>query len=232
MPRIVKEPDQRRNEILDVAQTLIYTKGYEQMSIQDILDRLQISKGAFYHYFDSKQSLLDDLIDRLMEDAERVIGPISADPTLPALEKMKRVFNTAASWKVGKKEFMLALLKVWYADENAIVRQKLQARYLKESGHFITDVIEQGIREGVFHAVCPEHLGSIALGLVLNVGDRYAELILAGEHADDWVERIQSLTSAYTEAFERVLGAPSGSIELIDMDSLMAWFESPVAGAE
>ena len=54
MPRIVNEVDYaaRRKEILDVTRKLVYTKGYEQMSIQDILDSLNISKGAFYHYFE------------------------------------------------------------------------------------------------------------------------------------------------------------------------------------
>lgn len=60
MPRVVKEEDYaaRRNEILDVARRLVYTKGYEQMSIQDILDALKISKGAFYHYFDSETIII------------------------------------------------------------------------------------------------------------------------------------------------------------------------------
>ena len=53
MARIVKEEVRavKRNEILDAASRFIYTTGYEQMTIQDILDELQISKGAFYHYF-------------------------------------------------------------------------------------------------------------------------------------------------------------------------------------
>src|SRR5215831_16667548 len=67
MARIVKEPAVRRNEILDVAQRLVYTKGYEQMTIQDIVDDLQLSKGAFYHYFDSKQALLEALVQRLLD---------------------------------------------------------------------------------------------------------------------------------------------------------------------
>jgi TetR/AcrR family transcriptional regulator, transcriptional repressor for nem operon len=231
MPRIVKEPDLRRNEILAAAQGLIFTKGYEQMSIQDILDQVKISKGAFYHYFDSKQALLDALIERMQQDAEQVIGPISADPNLPALEKMQRVFSTAARWKIGRKDFLLSLLKVWYADHNAIVRQKIQSRYLRESGHWITDVIQQGIREGVFHTAYPEHLGEIALGLVLNLGDHYAEILLAGWCPEEGLERILLINAAYTEAFERVLGAPPGSIELIDTASLQAWFNSPSAGA-
>ena len=67
MARILKEEEYtvKRNEILDVAQRLIYTKGYEQMTIQDMLDDLQISKGAFYHYFDSKQAVLEALVERI-----------------------------------------------------------------------------------------------------------------------------------------------------------------------
>ena len=72
MARIVKEQAYavKRNEILDVAQRLVYTKGYEQMTIQDILDGLPISKGAFYHYFDSKQALLEALIERMLKEAD------------------------------------------------------------------------------------------------------------------------------------------------------------------
>ena len=49
----------RREAFVDVAQRLMQTKGYEQMSIQDVLDELDASRGAFYHYFDSKTALLE-----------------------------------------------------------------------------------------------------------------------------------------------------------------------------
>src|ERR1700719_1919309 len=55
----------RREAFLDVAQRLVETKGYEAMSIQDVLDALEVSKGAFYHYFHSKQALLEAVVERL-----------------------------------------------------------------------------------------------------------------------------------------------------------------------
>ena len=76
MARIVKEHAVRRNEILDVAQRLVYTKGYEQMAIQDILDALSIAKGTFYHYFVSKQALLEALIKRMIDEAELLANPL------------------------------------------------------------------------------------------------------------------------------------------------------------
>jgi len=69
MARVVKDLKNaaRRKDILDVAQRLVVeTKGYEGMSIQDVLDELKISKGAFYHYFDSKGDLLEALIERMV----------------------------------------------------------------------------------------------------------------------------------------------------------------------
>ena len=98
MARTVKEESYavKRNEIIDAAQRLVYTKGYDLMSIQDILNELKISKGAFYHYFDSKGNLLEALIDRMREEALPVVLPIVNDPDLSALEKLHRFFDTAA----------------------------------------------------------------------------------------------------------------------------------------
>ena len=78
----------RRSEILDTAKLLVYTKGYEQMTIQDLLDALGISKGAFYYYFSSKQELLEALIEQLMGEALGILEPIIEDAELPATGKI------------------------------------------------------------------------------------------------------------------------------------------------
>src|SRR5215218_8567229 len=123
MARSVNETEYaaRRNAILDVALRLVYTKGYDQMAIQDILDELQISKGAFYHYFDSKPALLEALTERLGQEALQLLNPIVQDPHLPAIEKLQRFFDTAVRWKTARKTFMIELVRVWYTDHNAIV---------------------------------------------------------------------------------------------------------------
>ena len=86
MSRSVKahEYAQKRNAILDIAQRYITTKGYEQMTTQDLLEALQISRGAFYHYFESKQALLMALVERIGEQAEQLLLPIISDHAMPA----------------------------------------------------------------------------------------------------------------------------------------------------
>ncbi|HUH97447.1 MAG TPA: TetR/AcrR family transcriptional regulator [Anaerolineales bacterium] len=233
MPRVVKEVDYaaRRNEILDVARHLVYTKGYEQMSIQDILDAMKISKGALYHYFDSKPALLEALIDRMGDEAEAALFPLLDDPTLPALEKLHRYFRSAVQWKAAQKDYMLAILRIWYSDKNAITRQKVFAKMLQRVGPSFSRVIQQGIREGTLCTSWPEQATEISFYLILGLGDKFGEIILG--HEDGTIrlggaERfavLQKAVAAYSEALERVLGAPSGSMKLMDDDSIRVWID-------
>jgi AcrR family transcriptional regulator len=229
MARIVKEAAYavKRNEILDVAQQLVYTKGYEQMTIQDMLDVLQISKGAFYHYFDSKQALLEALIERMLEDVEQLLLPIVHDPHLPALEKLERFFPMLTRWKTARKTFFLALLRVWYTDDNAIVRQKVRALAVKQNAPLLTEIIRQGIQEGVLTTSYPDRSGEIVVSIVLDLGDTVAQLLLTYELKCDALQLIESTVAAYTDAFERVLGAPTGSLHLVDAETLKEWVVSP-----
>src|SRR5271157_729011 len=183
MPRVVKEDDYaaRRNEILAVARKLVYTKGYEEMSIQDILDEMKISKGAFYHYFDSKPALLEALIDRMGDEAEATFFPILDDPALPALEKLCRYFSNAVQWKAAQKDYMLAILRIWYSDENSITRQKMFAKMLQRVAPSFSQVIQQGIHEGTLSTPFPGQATEISLYLILGLGDKFGEIILGHE---------------------------------------------------
>src|SRR5258706_3444674 len=127
MARVVKEKEYaaKRNEILDVAQRLVFTKGYERMTIQDILDALAISKGAFYHYFDSKPALLEAFIERGQDELEQRLRAIVDDPHPSALEKLQRFFAILDRARISQQAFLADLAHVWFADDNAIVREKV-----------------------------------------------------------------------------------------------------------
>lgn len=225
MPRVVKEEDYvaRRNEILDVARQLVYTKGYEQMSIQNILDALKISKGAFYHYFDSKQALLDGLIERVLDDAEQVLRPIVEAKDLSAIAKLHQYFGAANKWKVAQKAFMLDLFRVWHADSNAIMRQKQETASIKRIGPMLAKIIRQGMAEGVFSTKYPDQFANIFVGLSRGFEEDLFELLLADHPPPDALQRLESLINAYSDTVERILGAPPGSLPLSDIEVLKEW---------
>jgi AcrR family transcriptional regulator len=229
MARIVKEQEYavRRNAILDVAQRLVGSRGYEQMTIQDILDDLKISKGAFYHYFDSKQALLEALIERMQDEVDQLLSPITHDPHLSALDKLQRLFDALAQWKTEQKAFLVALLQVWYTDDNAIVRQKLRATRIRRVAHLLTEIIHQGIQEGVLTTSYPDQIAEVVVSLVLDLSDTLAGLLLASELDRNVQPRIERTVAAYNDAVERVLGASTNALHLVDDAILKEWFVLP-----
>ena len=228
MPRVLKEEDYaaRRNEILDVAQKLVYTKGYNQMSIQDILDDLKISKGAFYHYFDSKQALLDGLVERMLVEADRVMSPILEEQDVPALEKMRQYFNAGTRWKKEQKPFLVNLMRVWYDDANVLLRKRQEDAIMKYFAPKLAVIIRQGIVEGVFSTKYPDQFADTMVGLSHGLEDKIIDLLLADHPPPDALEQLESIIGAYYESLERILGAPPGSLWVGTMDILREWLDA------
>ena len=81
--RIVKEYEERRKEILETAERLFLTKGYTKTTVNDILKEIGIAKGTFYHYFKSKEEVMDEIIMRIIKEdvtkAKRIV-PIPISP--------------------------------------------------------------------------------------------------------------------------------------------------------
>src|SRR6266498_2537217 len=212
MARIVKEEEHsaRRNEILDAALQLVYTKGYDKMTIQDLLDQLKISKGAFYHYFDSKAAVLEAVVEHMAaEQVEPVFLSIMQDPNLTALEKLHRYFETSTRWKASKKAFFVELVKIWYSDENIVAREKMLASSAQHLGPFFTEIIKQGVREGVFTTPYPEIASQIMLNLIYDLAYVSGQLFIV-DHSNlvearqtaAW-QQAETLFAAYSDALER-----------------------------
>ena len=89
--RIVKEYEERRKEILERAERLFVTKGYTKTTVNDILKEIGIAKGTFYHYFKSKEEVMDEIIMRIIKEDVAKAKVIVSNPNIPVLEKLFRV---------------------------------------------------------------------------------------------------------------------------------------------
>jgi len=194
------------------------------MSIQDVLDEVEASRGAFYHYFDSKQALLEAVIDRMVEAALAEVDPIVADRKLPAAAKLEQVFSTIGRWKTARKSLVLALLEVWLSDHNAVVREKLRRTMMGRLAGTLTPIIQQGIDEDAFHADSAAATAQVLVMLLLGFQEVATDLFLDRQAGRIDAADVERTFSMYTESFERILGARPGSIQLIDRPVLRAWF--------
>jgi AcrR family transcriptional regulator len=207
-----QEYAQKRDAILDVAQRYIATKGYEQMTTQDLLESLQISRGAFYHYFESKQALLMALVDRMAEQGEQLIVPIASDRTMPPQDKLLRFFATVDQLKRENLKLLFAFLRVWYADENALFRHKLYLARIQRLAPWLAQILQEGVVEGVFTTPYPEHAARMIISLLEDLSYAMIDLLLVEDGTPLDFPRMVQMGDATADALERVLGMKPGSL--------------------
>lgn len=223
MARIVKEYDVRRTEILDVAQRLFYEKGYEQTSIQDILNAIGIAKGTFYHYFSSKEALLQDFVERMIGQILALSAPIAADPQLNACQKLERIFTQAHQWKIEHKTVLLQVLGAFYQDENLRLRHALLSSGAAQIKPLWAQIIKQGVQEGLFVTAYAEDTAEILFQLLQTLAEAVAMLILHPPVNAGAI--LEQKVVAYQQATERILDAPSGSLPLFDIELTKRWLD-------
>ncbi len=214
----------RKNEILDCAQRFFYTKGYEHTTVAMIINELTIAKGTFYHYFDSKDTLLNEVIARLVTAIEERIEAIVMRTDITALEKLNRFFIDVTEYKIEQKEAVIAAARVINSEENIVLREKLTRKFLQKSEGYLQQVIAQGRKEGLFDVENVPCLARILLNMMESARDMVVALLNA-PHVDQ--QQIHELHEAYVciqQAMERVLQAPPGSIQLLSREHIQAFF--------
>ena len=214
----------KREAFVDAALRIMQTRGYEQMSIQDLLDELDASRGAFYHYFASKQELLGAMVDRIADQALAGVAPAVDDPRLPAISKLERLFSGIAQYKTEHKALMLEFIKVWKSDFNAVVREKVRYTVVARFVPVLARIVRQGMVEEVFSVDSPEETASILMTLLTGFQDGATDLFLARQANTISYEDAERVMLSFAAAFERILGARAGSIHIVEQRTLREWF--------
>ncbi|MGF9965983.1 TetR/AcrR family transcriptional regulator [Bacillus rhizoplanae] len=150
--RIVKEYEERRNEILDTAERLFVSKGYMKTTVNDILREIGIAKGTFYHYFKSKEEVMDAIILRIVNTDVAAAKKIASNPNIPVIDKLFQILMAQMPKAGENKEKMI---EQFHQPNNAEMHQKSLVQAIVHLTPVLTEVIEQGIKEGVFVTMYP-----------------------------------------------------------------------------
>ncbi|MGN0405832.1 MAG: TetR/AcrR family transcriptional regulator [Bariatricus sp.] len=197
--RIVKEHDERKNEIIRMAAALFAEKGYDKCSVNDILNAVGIAKGTFYYYFKSKEEVLDAAIDlvseQVMEKVNKVVDQTGISP-------VDRVIQVLLATRVTNPTEEV-LIQEMHKTENALLHQKTLLSILTMLTPVLTEILEEGNRIGAFHCAYPEQSVQILLSASLTLLD---DGIFHVEK-----EQAQKLFEALVSAMEKILGVEEGT---------------------
>jgi len=213
--RVVKTHIVRRNEILSCAESLFNMLGYEDTTVSAIIGEAGIAKGTFYHYFASKEELLDSLADRVAREVFEAMQQIVEGNDIAA-EKLRRVHETAGAFKSVHAALLLEYLRALYRPENLIARHKMNEKTLAAVVPAYARIVRQGIQEGAFDTKYPDECAEMLLRAWCGLRDTLAADLIEARSRPESLRAAERKLMVYEEAAERVLGAAPGSLHLAD----------------
>jgi AcrR family transcriptional regulator len=202
MARITKDPEVRRNELMDAAEQLFVEKGYEHTSASDIIRRVDIAQGTFYYYFKSKDEILTAVMDRYVERYMKLVKSIMDDGHMNALQKVQHIINALFSMSDQKRKFSQYL----NPEEKVARHERFHGYFETALSPVVTKIVKQGIEEGYFEVEYPEETSEL---IVLIVGHLNRNV----RHIENKKKRAVKAKAA-CDLIEKALNAPKGSFKI------------------
>jgi len=197
--RDVKEPEVRRNEIMEAALRLFAEKGYLKTTTQDIIEEVQISRGLLYYHFKGKEDILYCLVEKYSEPLLRRLSAISYSEMI-AIEKVRAFVEATLISPDTVTANMMALQKTVDLHKNRYLMDRFAHKVSSIVTEYFTHIIEQGISEGVFHVKYPLETASFLMIGYVFVSDNVNSLT---------VDQQKQYVAAYKDLLECSLGAKS-----------------------
>ncbi|GFZ33563.1 TetR family transcriptional regulator [Clostridium zeae] len=203
MKRIVKDPLERKNEIMDRSLELFIEKGYDNTSINEIVNSLSIAKGTFYHYFTSKEEILGELLKRRLDEYILPLTDIynsNLDPNSKLEAILKAMFlGTNSNLMFANAERDSSNLKL----NNA-----LEEEFFNRCYPLILGVVKEGIEQESLQVDFPEEVVEILLrGIQKFINKHFHELL----DKNSAIHILKSLE----DIFNKLIKVTNGKIELI-----------------
>jgi len=152
MKRIAKDPEERRKELIDTAEKLFLTNGYDQTAVSDIVKEVNLSQGAFYYYFESKEDVLVAILEKNITVMESALRQTADRTDLDEAVKLNAMFNQFISVTVsGKKIHNYIHQKMNATLHKKLIKIRLSARIAQ----IMAEVISKGMEKGRFNVARP-----------------------------------------------------------------------------
>jgi AcrR family transcriptional regulator len=212
---MVRKGTALKGEIIATAHAFFSEKGYDDTTVNDIIQRLGISKGGFYHYFKSKDEVLDAIIMDYVIEVVDVLNEIAHDPSLNALEKYQKMFATMQEKRKQNQQRFSFLVKMFLKEENLLFNHRYTEKILELTRTPFVLILNQGVKEGLFKINDPEETAE----LIMRIGNVYrtkiALLMLNVHEKPNNLIKIRNIIEFMQDMVERILGLSPGTLKII-----------------
>ena len=185
--RDVKDPEIRRAEIMDASMLLFMEKGYANTTTQDIVDKVNISRGLLYYHFKNKEDILYCLVERYSEKLLRYIHVIVNDDDKTAIEKIRAFIDATIISTDNVSAEGTELQKTVDLEENRYMLDKLSHKLIEKLTIYFERIINQGISEKVFSVKYPSETAEFLMTAYVFVSNNIGIITSKKEPVKDYL---------------------------------------------
>jgi AcrR family transcriptional regulator len=191
----MKKGERRKKELLKIGYDMFLTQGYENTSVDEIIEKAQIAKGTYYYHFETKEQMLEEIIDMMIDsEAETAKQIIQTDIPVP-----QKIVGIIASMKPTDAEEPIK--NTLFQPENVLMHHKVRQKLIDEITPLLSEVIKEGVDEGIFE--CD------------NIAERVRMLLIISDATFNEGKFSERDISVFIDMTEKLLGAESGTMSFI-----------------
>ena len=191
----MKKGEKRKQELLKIAYDMFLTQGYENTSVDEIIKQAQIAKGTYYYHFQSKEQMLEEVIDMMIDnEAETAKQIIAMDIPVP-----QKIVGILTSMKPTEAEEPIK--NTLFQPENVLMHYKVRKKLIDVITPLLSEVIKEGVNEGIFQ--CD------------NIPERVKMLLIISDSTFNEGAFSERDISVFIDMTEKLLGAENGTMSFI-----------------
>ena len=191
----MKKGEKRKKMLLKIAYDLFLTKGYDNTSVDEIIEKAQIAKGTYYYYFQSKEQMLEEVIDMMIKNEVKMAEQIiRTDISVP-----QKIVGILTSMKPTEEE--QPIKNTLFKEENVLMHHKVRKKLIDTLTPLLSEVIKEGVNEGIFK--CD------------NIPERVKMLLIISDGTFNEGTFTERDISVFIDMTEKLLGAENGTMSFI-----------------
>ena len=187
--------ERRKQELLRIAYRMFIKKGYEETSIDEIIAEAHIAKGTYYYYFPSKEATLEEVINMMIGDEVKRAKEILSAP----ISVQQKLVGVITSLRPEQNESNIA--HTLNQKENIVMHEKINRRVVDEAVPLLTEVVSEGIAQGMF--TCD------------HIEERVRMILIMSQHLFDSSNFSEGDIEVFIDVVEKTLGAQPGILGFI-----------------
>ena len=191
----MKKGEKRKKMLLMIAYDMFITRGYDNTSVDEIIEKADIAKGTYYYYFQSKEQMLEEVINMMIDNETKIAEQIiRTDSSVP-----EKIVGILTSMKPTEEE--QPIKNTLFKEENVLMHHKVRKKLIDTLTPLLSEVIKEGVNEGIFE--CD------------NIPERVKMLLIISDGTFNEGTFSERDISVFIDMTEKLLGAENGTMSFI-----------------